>query len=157
MTSKPDEAPKRSKRLEGAARPEDDIMTMLTGTRGNQRSERLEGTGDDAGPMLRGIGEALGPREGPEGGCKTKCRTDRTAVLAIDPADVDESPAELRQQPVIQRRTTNKDIPLKGTVTSERPSSSFGSEDEGSRLGIENNEGIRGVAPVSDSGAETGG
>ena len=48
----------------------------------------------------------------------------------------------------------NKDIPLKGTITSERPSSE--SEDE-CKLGIEDIEGIGGVAPVSESGVETGG
>ena len=90
-----------------------------------------------------------------EGGGRRTFRTDR-AALAIDPADADESPAGLCQQPVIQRRATNRGIPLKGTVTSERPSSSSESEDKGCKLDIEGDVCIWGVAPVCESGVETG-
>lgn len=79
------------------------------------------------------------------------------APLAIDPADADESPAKVRQQPIIERKAMNESIPLKGIVTSDRQTSSSESKDEECRLGIEDDESIWGVAPVSESGAETGG
>ena len=83
-------------------------------------------------------------------------RTDRAAVLAIDPADADESPIGVGEPPVSSsaRHQMTDGSPVKGIATSEGSSSSE-SEDEECKLGMEENEGMSLVSKTI--GAETGG